>query len=135
MQMFDSCGNAIASCLETQTYSIAHLLSSEHTMNMHIHDCCEVYYSISGGKKFLIDNRLYSFEPGDIFFINCNEGHHLLQVEAEKHERYVINIHPRFLMKHSSSQTDLSLFQQRRPSDRTQAFTHPGRAKAIPTFA
>ena len=108
MQMFDSCGNAIASCLETQTYSIAHLLSSEHTMNMHIHDCCEVYYSISCGKKFLIDNRLYSFEPGDILFINCNEGHHLLQVEAEKHERYVINIHPRFLMKHSSSQTDLS---------------------------
>lgn len=108
MQMFESCSSAITSCLDTQTYSMAHLLSSERTMNMHIHDCCEVYYSISGGKKFLIDNRLYSFEPGDIFFINCNEGHHLLQVECEKHERYVINIHPRFLMKHSSAQTDLS---------------------------
>jgi AraC-like DNA-binding protein len=108
MQMFHSCSDAIAACLDTKTYSMAHLLSSEHTMKVHIHDCCEVYYSISGGKKFLIDNRLYSFEPGDIFFINCNEGHHLLQVEAEKHERYVINIHPRFLMKHSSAQTDLS---------------------------
>lgn len=108
MQMYDSCSKAIAFCLEKQTYSMAHLLSSEQTMNMHIHDCCEVYYSISGGKKFLIDNRLYSFEPGDIFFINCNEGHHLLQVESEKHERYVINIHPQFLIKHSSAQTDLS---------------------------
>lgn len=108
MQIYDSCSRAIASCLDTQTYSMAHLLSSEHTMNMHIHDCCEVYYSISGGKKFLIDNRLYAFEPGDIFFINCNEGHHLLQVEAEKHERFIINIHPQFLIKHSSAQTDLS---------------------------
>ena len=108
MQFFDSCNKAITSCIESQSYSIAHLLSSEHTMDMHIHDCCEVYYSISGGKKFLINNQLYSFEPGDIFFINCNEGHHLLQVEAEKHERYVINIHPEFITKHSSPQTDLS---------------------------
>ena len=108
MNFFDSCTKAIESCIETQTYSLAHLLSSEHTMDMHIHDCCEVYYSISGGQKFLINDSLYTFNPGDIFFINCNEGHHLLQVEAEKHERYIVNIHPQFLMKHSSVQTDLS---------------------------
>ncbi len=67
MKFFDSCTKAITSCIETQTYSLAHLLSSEHTMDMHIHDCCEVYYSVSGGKKFLINNHLYDFEPGDIF--------------------------------------------------------------------
>lgn len=108
MKIFDSCTKAIESCIETQTYSLAHLLSSEHTMDMHIHDCYEIYYSVSGGKKFLIGNRLYNFEPGDIFFINCNEGHHLLQVDEEKHERYIVNIHPQYLVKHSSPQTDLS---------------------------
>lgn len=109
MNFFDSCTKAIESCIETQTYSLAHLLSSEHTMDMHIHDCCEVYYSISGGQKFLINDSLYTFNPGDIFFINCNEGHHLLQVEEEKHERYIVNIHPQFLIKHSSTHTDLSV--------------------------
>ena len=107
MQFFDSCAKAILSCMETQTYSLAHLLSSEHTLDMHIHDCHEVYYSISGGKKFLINNHLYSFEPGDIFFINHSESHHLLQVEEAKHERYVINIHPRFIQMYSSASTDL----------------------------
>lgn len=78
-------------------------------MDMHVHNYCEVYYSISGGKKFWINNHLYTIEPGDIFFINCNEDHHLIQVEEEKHERYIINFHPAFIIKHSSRQTDLAL--------------------------
>ncbi len=31
-----------------------------------------------------------------------------MQVEEEKHERYIVNIHPHFLIKHSSALTDLS---------------------------
>lgn len=108
MHFFDSCTEAITACVETKTYSVAHLLNSEHTMDMHIHDYCEVYYSVSGGKKFMINNHPYTFEPGDIFFINRGEGHHLLKVDEGKHERYVINIHPEFIVKHSSPQTDLS---------------------------
>lgn len=109
MQFFDSCSKAATFCSKTQTYSVAHLLNSEHTMDMHVHNYCEVYYSISGGKKFWINNHLYTIEPGDIFFINCNEDHHLIQVEEEKHERYIINFHPAFIIKHSSRQTDLAL--------------------------
>lgn len=109
MQFYDSCSKAAAFCSQAQTYSVAHLLNSERTMDMHVHNYCEVYYSISGGKKFWINNRLYDIDPGDIFLINCNEDHHLIQVEEEKHERYVINFHPQFIIKHSSRQTDLSL--------------------------
>lgn len=108
MRFYNSCSDAVAVCNKTQTYSVAHLLNSEHTMDIHNHECCEVYYSISGGKKFMINNHLYTLEPGDIFFINCNESHQLLQVEVEKHERYVLNYHPCFIIKHSSPQTDLS---------------------------
>ena len=109
MQFYDSCSKAAAFCSQAQTYSVAHLLNSERTMDMHVHNYCEVYYSISGGNKFWINNRLYDIDPGDIFLINCNEDHHLIQVEEEKHERYVINFHPQFIIKHSSRQTDLSL--------------------------
>jgi hypothetical protein len=34
-------------------------------MAMHIHDCYELYYSISGGKQFLIDCTCYQMGPGD----------------------------------------------------------------------
>jgi len=94
--------------MENRRFAIAHLYSDEKTMGMHIHDCYEIYYSISGGKQFLIDNRFYKVEPGDSFFINQYESHHLTQIDQEIHERIVLSIHPEYLKKLSSPATDLS---------------------------
>lgn len=107
MHIFASCTDAITHCLETKTFAIAHLFNREKTMDMHIHDCHEIYYAISGGKQFLIGNTLYDFKPGDIFFINSFESHHLLQVEQPAYERIVIQIHPEYLKMLSTNQTDL----------------------------
>lgn len=109
MKIFSSCHEAVQACLQTKTFSIAHLFSVEKTMDMHIHDFYEVYYSISGGKQFLINDHLYNFKPGDIFFISHDESHHITQIEEEAHERYVLNIHPQYVKQVSSSQTDLSI--------------------------
>ena len=68
MFIYDSCISAIQSCLETKTFAVAWMYNDEKTMSIHIHDCYEIYFSISGGKQFLIDNRIYEFEPGNIFF-------------------------------------------------------------------
>lgn len=76
-------------------------------MNMHIHDSYELYYSISGGKQFLIDNRSYNINPGDIFFINQYESHHLTQIDKEIHERIVLSIYPDYLRKLCSPSTDI----------------------------
>ncbi len=108
MLIYDSCKSTIQSCLETQTFAIAWMYSDEKTMDMHIHDCYEIYFSISGGKQFLIDKRLYEVDPGNIFFINQFESHHLTQVDAAAHERIVISIHPEYLKRLSTQQTDLS---------------------------
>lgn len=108
MYVFSSCHDALQHCLDTQTFAIAHLYNTEKTMDIHIHDCHEIYYSISGGKQFLIDNCLYNFEPGDIFFINSFESHHLLQIDQHEHERVVIHIHPEYLKKISTENTNLS---------------------------
>ena len=53
-----TCKEAIEHCMSTHTFAFAHLYGDEKIMDMHIHNCCEVYYSISGGKQFLIDNCL-----------------------------------------------------------------------------
>ena len=63
MKLCSSCKEGIRSCIETQTFSAAHLYSYEKPMDIHIHDCYEIYYSVSGGKQFLIDNRFYNFNP------------------------------------------------------------------------
>ena len=107
MFIYDSCISAIQSCLETKTFAVAWMYNDEKTMSIHIHDCYEIYFSISGGKQFLIDNRIYEFEPGNIFFINQFESHYLAQIDQTTHERIVISIHPEYLKQLSTPQTDL----------------------------
>ncbi len=56
MEELTSCKTAIDNCKTSGTFAIAHLYKEEKAMDMHIHDCYEIYYSICGGKQFLIDN-------------------------------------------------------------------------------
>lgn len=107
MEELNSCKTAINYCNETHTFAIAHLYKEEKAMDMHIHDCYELYYSISGGKQFLIDNRFYSIAPGDLFIINQYESHKLTQIDSCVHERIVLSIHPDYVKGLSTEKTDL----------------------------
>lgn len=108
MKFCDSCKEAVSSCMEKKSFSAAHLYNYEKPMNIHIHDCYEIYYSISGGRQFLIDNRFYDFQPGDIFFINQYESHYLSQIDSDKHERIILSVFPEYLKQCSTAQTDLN---------------------------
>ncbi len=120
MEEVTSCKVAIENCQRTKTFAVAHLYKEEKAMDMHIHDCYELYYSISGGKQFLIDNRFYSIAPGDLFIINQYESHKLTQIDSCVHERIVISIHPDYAKQLSSTETDLNACF----SNRSDAFSH-----------
>lgn len=107
MKECNSCSDSIKNCIENKYFSIAHLHKEEKSMAMHIHDCYEVYYSISGGKQFLIDNKFYDINPGDLFVINQFESHYISKLDKIVHERIVISIHPEFLKSCSSNKTNL----------------------------
>lgn len=107
MKEFHSCKAAITFCLEAKYFAVAHLYNDDKPMDMHIHDNYELYFSISGGKQFLIDNRFYDIHPGDIFLINQFESHHLTQIDKAIHERIVLSIHPDYLKNISSEATPL----------------------------
>lgn len=115
MEELTSCKLAVENCLHARTFSIAHLYKEEKAMDMHIHDCCELYYSISGGRQFLIDNRFYSISPGDLFIINQYESHKLTQIDSCVHERIVLSIHPDYVKRLSTPETDLSYCFTHRP--------------------
>lgn len=112
-----SCKQAMENCSATQTFAVAHLYKEEKTMDMHIHDCYEIYYSISGGKQFLIDNKFYTIEPGDVFIINQYESHKITQVDKMVHERIVLSIHPEYTKRLSTSDTNLDACFSDRPKD------------------
>lgn len=103
-----SCNEAMAECMEQKYFAIAHLYKEEKTMKMHLHDCYELYYSISGGKQFLIGNTIYEIQPGDVFVINQYETHSLTQIDTQVHERIVISIDPEYIKKISTEQTSLA---------------------------
>jgi len=108
MEKVSSCKIAMENCERTKTFSVAHLYKEEKAMEMHIHDCYELYYSISGGKQFLIDNRFYSIAPGDLFIINQYESHKLTQIDNSVHERIVLSVHPDYVKRISTADTDLN---------------------------
>lgn len=107
MLEFTSCRRAVESCMARKYFAVAHLYKEETVMNMHIHDCYEIYYSICGGKQFLIDNKFYDITPGDVFLINQYESHYLTQIDSEVHERIVLSVHPEYVKRISTDQTDL----------------------------
>lgn len=120
MKELYSCRQSIEQCAATHTFSIAHLYKEEKTMDMHIHDCYELYYSITGGKQFLIDNKLYVIEPGDLFVINQYESHKITQADKTTHERIVLSIHPEYPKHISTDETNLDACF----SDRPFSFRH-----------
>ena len=108
MKARSTCKESMENCMDTHSFAFAHLYSDEKIMDMHIHNCYEVYYSISGGKQFLIDNCLYDIHPGDVFLINQFESHHLTQIDQQTHERIILSIDPEYLARLSTEKTDLN---------------------------
>ena len=120
MKELNSCKEAMAKSIENKYFAVAHLYKDEKAMEMHIHDCYEVYFSISGGKQFLIDNQVYDIAPGDLFLINQYDSHYLTQIDKELHERIVIMIDPEYMRSISTKETDLDACFQ----NRSEHFSH-----------
>ena len=58
----------------------------------HLHTEYEVYYSISGGKGFFIDDHYYECNPQDMFIIRKMHVHRVTIAEPDNYVRCVISI-------------------------------------------
>lgn len=115
MKELTSCKEANELCMEQEYFALAHLYRDEKIQTMHIHSNYELYYSISGAHRFLINEKSYDIEPGNVFVINNFETHHLTKIESDNHERIIFGIHPDYLSKISSPETDLTYCFTHRP--------------------
>lgn len=108
MKIFTSCSDSVSQCMNQKRFGISHLTSEIPTNALHIHSCHEIHYSIAGGRRFFIADQYYEIEAGDVFLIPCNVNHHIIDLDYVIHDRINIAIHPFFLEKESSQETDLS---------------------------
>ncbi len=107
--IFQSCAEAIANACENKSFGVYYSEAQNPNPDIHIHDCCEIFYCLSGGKTFLIGDRLYDVHDQDLFLINQYEAHKITYDPDSDFHRYVFQISPEFLQTVSSKQTDLSL--------------------------
>ncbi|MBQ6706674.1 MAG: AraC family transcriptional regulator [Clostridia bacterium] len=65
--------------------------------NMHYHDSYEIYYLLSGKRRYFINHKIFDLIPGDIILIPKNVIHNVLNSpgteEGEYHERYLVTPH------------------------------------------
>lgn len=99
-----------------QEYSLHHLIDDQDfSMGFHCHNFIEVYLSISGGRDFIIDDRIYNIRPGDLFVNNTLEAHRVIAREGERYERYVWEFKPSFVLPFCTEKTDLLHYVYKRP--------------------
>lgn len=106
--VFDKCYDAVKCANDNKTFGFYYSERPNPDLNIHIHDCCEVLLCVEGGKNFLINDKVYDVNDGDLFIINQFEAHKITFEPGKKFCRYVMQVHPEFLYGQSSAMTDLS---------------------------
>lgn len=106
--LFSKGADAIKNTIETRTYGLYYSEAKSTNLDMHVHDCCEVFLCLSGGNSFLIDGVPYEAKDGDLFILNQFE-HHKITADPERlFARFVLQVHPEYLYANSTENTDLS---------------------------
>lgn len=105
---FDTCTNAVNYTNETKSFGVFFSRTKSQSQNVHIHDCCEIFLCLSGGKNFLIDDKVYTIADGDLFVINQFEAHKVVPDSQNEFVRYVLHVHPDFLYSNSLGEANLA---------------------------
>lgn len=106
--VFDKCSDALDYAIKNKSFAVFHSKDNIPNSNIHTHECCEVFLCLKGGSSFLIDDCVYDVKDGDIFYMNQFEPHKVTFRAKKAVERYVLQIHPEFMLNFSTDKTTLS---------------------------
>lgn len=105
--IFEKCVDAIAFATANKGFGVFYGERQNSNQDVHVHDCCEIFYCHKGNGRFLINDKIYSMKTGDLFVINQFEAHKVLAKNPESFVRYALHVHPAFL--HDASTDEISL--------------------------
>ena len=91
-----------------------HAAKDNQPIQLHHHDFYEIYYFISGNVDYLVENKTYHLQPGDLILMSPLELHQpLFSEQSGTYERIVLWIDGKKLSSLSTSEISfLSCFKQ-----------------------
>ena len=104
---FKSCHDAIDCAIENKSFGLYYSETTRPNLLIHMHDCCEIFLSLSEGDNFLIDDKIYDIKPNNLFVLNQFEAHKVNANSKEKFVRFSLHIHPEFIYRNSTPEVDL----------------------------
>ena len=82
--------------VEPSFFSYSHTVSV-NMQTAHFHDSYEIYYLLSGNRRYLVKNDLFDVYPGDLVLVPNMTIHRTLNIPGEQNEKY----HSRYLLSPS----------------------------------
>ncbi len=104
---FTTCSQAIEKAVNEKSFGLYFSEIAKPNQNIHVHDCCEVFLSLSEGGSFLIDGKVYRISKNCLFLINNFQTHKVTPIIGQKFVRYSLHIHSKFLQENSTAQISL----------------------------
>lgn len=91
------------------TFEIFHYKDPRmETVPVHHHDFYEMYFYLSGNIQFMVEDRTYALEPGDILLVSPDRLHRAIAAPSVSDERIVLWIDRNFLAGLHEPGEDLS---------------------------
>lgn len=106
---FNSCHEAIDNAINSRTFGLYYSETAKPNLDIHVHDCCEIFLSLSKGNTFLINDKVYDINANELFILNQFEAHKVTALKSGKFIRYSLHVHPEFI--HSNSTIDADLYK------------------------
>ncbi|HZG76251.1 MAG TPA: AraC family transcriptional regulator [Paenibacillus sp.] len=93
---------------KNETFLVHHRRAKSHSMaSSHFHGTYEVFYLMSGKRRFFIKDRTVVIDEGDVIVIAPNVLHRTTDTETPEHERLVVNIHESYLTAPDGARPDI----------------------------
>ncbi|MCL6588598.1 MAG: AraC family transcriptional regulator [Firmicutes bacterium] len=98
-------------------FFISYIISyADQTKAAHYHDSYEIYLALSDGYRFVVNDKVYPLEKGDLFVFNQTDIHHTIITYEKPREVYIIHFMPQYIRDLSTPQTNLlQCFTERGP--------------------
>lgn len=81
-------------CNEWQTEQ-----SDNSHFRLHSHDEYEIFMFIEGDSRYIVEDKVYTLEPGDVLIIRKHEMHRIFHNSQTKYDRFVIMVSPQFFIE------------------------------------
>lgn len=84
---------------QTEKISIEHgaKMRSFEMPLMHTHACHELYFLISGERRYLIGSDLFDVSPGNVIIVPSGQLHRTTAIDGKGHSRYVIYFSEKYM--------------------------------------